>query len=246
MIYRDRMSHSGAWLFRWRSYLPLVFLALLLLTMEHFEYWGDSHLLDLRWEAVCIAVSMAGLALRAYTVGPAAAGTSGRVTRAQEARTLNVTGSYSVVRNPLYLGNFLMWLGIAMFTHRWETVLIFVLAFWLYYERIVVAEESFLDRRFGEQFRRWAAVTPAFVPRLAAFRRPELPFSWRLVLRREHSGFFAVFAAMSLLEVAGDLAATGQWQLDPIWIGLFSGSFAVYLTLRLLKKQTRWLSVPGR
>ncbi|MGB8874133.1 MAG: hypothetical protein WCC75_12145, partial [Desulfobaccales bacterium] len=40
-------------------------------------------------------------------------GTSGRNTQGQVAETLNTTGIYSLVRNPLYLGNFLIWLGLS-------------------------------------------------------------------------------------------------------------------------------------
>ncbi|MGC9453013.1 MAG: methyltransferase family protein, partial [Oceanipulchritudo sp.] len=51
-------------------------------------------------------------------------GTSGRNTKQQVAYSLNTTGFYSVVRNPLYLGNFFMYLGIALFTHHWWLVLV--------------------------------------------------------------------------------------------------------------------------
>lgn len=246
MQYYEELSRSGSWLFRWRSYFPLIFLALVLAALHEFTYLGGTHTLDLVWEAVCVAVSMSGLAVRAYTIGYSAPRTSGRVTRAQEARTLNVTGAYSLVRNPLYLGNFLMWLGLAVFPHSWMLVPVFVLAFWLYYERIVIAEEAFLEARFGAEYREWASKTPVFVPRLSGFVKPDIPFSWRLVFRREYSGFFAVFAVMFLFEVVGDAVVTGRFHLDPIWCAIFAGSLTIYLTLRTLHRHTKLLREPAR
>ena len=63
--------------------------------------------------------------------------------------TLNTSGLYSVVRHPLYLGNYLMWLGVALFSRTWWAPVIVSLVFWLYYERIMFAEEEFLRRQFG-------------------------------------------------------------------------------------------------
>jgi len=50
---------------------------------------------------------------------------------------------YSMVRNPLYLGNFFMGLAPVLFMHTWWLCVIYVLAFILYYERIIVKEEAF-------------------------------------------------------------------------------------------------------
>ena len=74
----------------------------------------------------------------------------------------------------------------------WWLPVIYVLAFWLYYERIMFAEESFLRQKFGETYQQWAATTPAFLPRFSQWRKPSLPFSWLNVLRREYSGLMIV------------------------------------------------------
>jgi protein-S-isoprenylcysteine O-methyltransferase Ste14 len=64
------------------------------------------------WEAICVAVSLVGLGIRIATVGHAPGGTSGRRTvGGPSALALNTSGMYSVVRHPLYLGNYFQWLG---------------------------------------------------------------------------------------------------------------------------------------
>ena len=93
--------------------------------------------------------------------------TSQRNTGRPQAAALNTTGLYSLVRHPLYVGNYLMWLGVALFTGAWWAPVIVSLVFWLYYERIMFAEEEFLRRRFGGDYTAWASTVPAFLPRCA-------------------------------------------------------------------------------
>jgi protein-S-isoprenylcysteine O-methyltransferase Ste14 len=246
MAYIDELARSGNRLFRWRSYIPILFLAPLFLGLSRFTYLGGDHDLDLLWEAVCLAVAFVGLAIRCHVAGHAPARTSGRNTRGQVADRLNKTGMYSVVRNPLYVGNLFMWLGVGLFLHDALIVAVLVLVYWLYYERIVVAEEDFLRDRFGEEFTEWAARTPVFVPRLSGWVRPDLPFSLRTVLRREFSGAYAIIAILFAMEVLGDRVVEGRWVLEPVWGWTFGVSTLAYLILRAVKKHTTLLAVEGR
>lgn len=246
MSLRNEFEKSGAWLFCHRSFLALAGVPIIAAGLNSFTYPGGSHLLDELWNAVCLLVSFSGLAVRVLTVGYVPRGTSGRNSRAQVARTLNITGMYSLVRHPLYLGNYLAVLGAAMFFHVLWIIVVATCLYALIYERIMFAEESFLRERFGEAFERWAEVTPAIMPRLRLWRPPALPFSWRTVLRREYTGFFVVTNAFFLLEVAGDSIAEGRLRIDWPWVILAVCGATVYLTLRSLKKRTRLLHDDGR
>ncbi len=246
MLLTEQLEDTGGRLFRWRSYLPLVMGGVYLLALRDYEYPGQSESLDHFWEGVCLAISALGLAIRAFTIGHTPKGTSGRTTKRQIADTLNTRGAYSVVRNPLYLGNFFMGLGVAAFAHLWWLTLIYVLAFWLYYERIIAAEEAFLRNKFGHEYLDWAASTPTFIPKLGQYRKADLPFSWRTVLKRESDGFLAVLSAMFCLEVAGDFVVAGEPHLDMGWLVLVSIGFIVWLALKTLKKFTTVLRLSGR
>lgn len=246
MALRDEFVSSGNWLFRWRSYLPLVLTGIFFLAMGEYQYPGHSERLDQLWEVLCLVISYFGLAIRIFTVGHTPKGTSGRNTKGQAAETLNTTGAYSVVRNPLYLGNFFMGLGIALFAHLWWLTMIYVLVFWIYYERIIFAEEEYLGSKFGHDYSEWARVTPAFLPRFSNYRKPELPFSVKTVLKREYNGFFAVISAMFVLEVFGDYICAGKLEIDLMWSLLLGSGFVVWMTLRTLKKYTVLLNVDGR
>ncbi len=246
MALREDFENQGNWLFRYRSYLPLGMLVLVLYTLKNYTYPGNSETLDHVWEAACLLISFFGLGIRVITIGYTPRGTSGRNTRKQVAETLNTSGIYSVVRNPLYLGNFFMGFGIVLFAHLWWLLLIYTLVFWLYYERIIFAEEAFLRNRFGTAYLAWAEQTPAFIPNFKNYRKAELSFSVRNVLRREYNGFFAIIVTLMMLEIIGDLVIKGRFNIEPGWLVLFGSGFAVWFVLRWLKRHTLVLNVPGR
>ena len=246
MALGEEMQRSGDWLFTHRSYMPLGLVGILIVGMLQFEYPQQRHDLQEMWCHVCLAVSLAGLAVRGYVVGHVCKGTSGRNTSRQVATELNTTGLYSIVRHPLYLGNFLIWLGIGLFSGIWWLVLIEVLAFWVYYERIMLAEEAFLIQKFGARYTQWADRTPAFIPQWRQWRRPDLPFSFKNVLRREYTGLFGILSAFTLLELGEHWVVESQVRLDPEWQAVGLLGLAMFLALRFLKRHTAWLEVQGR
>lgn len=237
----EEMESSGNWLFRWRSYIPLLYIVILFSGLPYIQYQSGSHVLDQLWEVICLCVSFLGLAIRALTVGSTPRRTSGRNTKLQIADSLNVSGIYSIVRNPLYLGNFFIVLGVMMILRVWWIPLIYILFFTLYYERIIFAEEMFLRRKFGQEYLDWASATPAFIPRLKQWKPPSFPFSWKKVIRREYHGLLAVVFAQFLLEIVGDYYIKRRFSLDLLWVWIVSLTLLAYLVIRILHKKTRLL-----
>jgi protein-S-isoprenylcysteine O-methyltransferase Ste14 len=253
MLIKERLARDGEFLFRWRSYLPLLLLPLFAAAMS--EGVRVEQALGGFWSAVwtffCVAVAVFGFVIRVATIGFVPFGTSGRNTREQRADCLNTTGLYSLVRNPLYLGNFVGLIGFAAATRVWWVVLITGLAYWLYIERIVAAEEAFLERKYGAEYVAWASKTRPFIPRLRNWRPPAMPFSFRTVLRREYNGLAVLGVAFPSLWAVRDIAVEGTpvlvWlQRDAALIGLFFGSLTAFLALRSLKRHSQLLHEPGR
>lgn len=242
----EELDANGRWLFRRRSYLPLVLLALVLASYKFFSYPQGSETLDHVWECFCLAVGVFGLLIRGLVAGYVPRGTSGRNARQQVAETLNTTGMYSITRNPLYFGNFFMGLAVILFLRVWWNPVIYTLLFMLYYERIIFAEERFLQKKFGEEFVEWANHTPAFIPRLKGWRKPPLPFSFRTFIRREYQSAFALIITLFCLEVLSELYLKRHLQLDSMWLWIVGLGAGMYLFLRLLNKLTDVLKEQGR
>ena len=206
------IQRQGQTLFRWRSFLPLALVPAALVALADstpIDYWFGETAEDV-WIGFSMLVAYLGLAVRVMTVGFVPGRTSGRNTSEQRADSLNTTGMYSVVRNPLYLGNFLTLLGFAMMTMVWWFVVLVVLSFALYYERIILTEEDILRGKFGAVYEAWASKTPVFFPRLALWRRPEWKFSLRAVLRREHVGLYLIAVVSTLIEAGVELLGEGE------------------------------------
>lgn len=246
MALTDEFKKQGEWLFRWRSFLPLILVPLIGVAMTQIDVreidtWGDT-----AWDYFCLGISFLGLFVRVITVAYVPQRTSGRNTKRQIADTLNTSGIYSAVRHPLYLGNFLIGIGISLVQGVWWLPVIYSLAYWLYYERIMFAEESFLQQKFGEEYRRWSAATPAFWPRFKQWRKAELPFSWVNVLRREYSGLMLIILCHAGQEFFEQWFKEHRVVWELFWASLLLGGLAIYFVLRWLNRNTQLLRVSGR
>lgn len=247
MALRETYEKQGAFLFRWRSYIPLLAIPLMVMALVDPAYshrlfqgaWGDL------WNGLCIGVSLSGLIVRSLVAGYVPRGTSGRNTMTQVAESLNTKGMYSIVRNPLYLGNFLMVLGILLFLQVWWFVFLGSFLFWVYYERIIFTEEEFLRQKFGAAYVEWSNKTPVFIPHFKSWEKSDLPFSWKTMLRREHSSFFGMVSVFSLLGLIAGLFID-RIGINFFWIKFFAAGLILYGVLRFMKKKTHLLDVEGR
>lgn len=232
----NEFEKAGNWLFRWRSYVPLVPAVGLLAALGGFKYPAGSHALDTAWDFVCLSLSLCGLAIRVLAVGFVSRDSSGRNTRGQLADELNTTGMYSLMRHPLYFGNFWIWFGLSLFPRLWWCPVLFSAIYLLIYERIMFAEETFLRTKFGVTFETWSSRTPVFWPRFRSWTPPAHPFSVRAVLRRENSTLLGIVTSYFVLEVVGTRIAEGYFEIDWPWTALFAGTLFLYVVLKILKK----------
>ena len=243
---QTELDRQGNWLFRWRSFLPLAILPLLVWAVIDMHLPFGSFYLHEVLEYVSLGVSFVGLFIRIFTVGHTPAGTSGRNTKSQVAETLNTTGPYSVVRHPLYVGNYLIGLGVVMVPAVWWLVVIYTLSFWLYYERIMFAEEGFLRNRFGGAFTSWASATPAFIPNFLLWCKPDLPISYVNIFRREYTALALIVLLHGGMEATEHLILEHRLPFEPFWTSLIILSLGGYFVLRTLKKRTKLLNQAGR
>lgn len=238
MALLEDYERTGRWLFSWRSYLPLL-LTLLVITAllsPGSDLIGEQY--RTLWAIVCICVAFFGSTIRLTAVAYVPEGTSERFTGEPRAVSLNTSGIYSAVRHPLYLGNFFNWLGVSMLAGSWWLSLLFGLLFWVYYERIMFAEEAFLRKKFGREFDTWAERTPAFLPSFKNWQGTDARFSLKKVLRSEYSSWFAVVANLTAIETGRVFIAQRTFGVEFGWMVFFLVGLAAYLIVFVIKKTT--------
>lgn len=242
----NELEKQGNFLFKYRGQFPV----LLFFLAVPFLYFTDAAALSVADKTLyfylAVSLSVLGFCIRAYTIGTTPKGTSGRNTKEQVADVLNSTGIYSMLRHPLYLGNYFMWIGIVLFSYNLYMVIVVSLMYWLYYERIMFAEERFLERKFGKDYLDWAAKLPAFWPRFSNFQKSVIPFSLKSVLRREYSGVLATVIGFAFMELVRNYFAGEQILLSECFIYALLATAVLSVCLRSLKRYTKVLAEEGR
>ncbi len=190
---------------------------------------------------VAIGMSLLGQVIRAIAIGTSNKNTSGRNTKEQVAEALNTKGIYSTVRHPLYLGNYFMWIGIVAFTFNIYFFIIVSLMFWLYYERIMFAEERFLERKFGDDYVNWSNTVPAFWPSMKNYKKGEISFSLKTILRREYAGISATAIGFIFVAYIREWTITEKVPTSLNYVYWLAGALAFSLIFRTLKHNTKIL-----
>jgi protein-S-isoprenylcysteine O-methyltransferase Ste14 len=198
----ETLARLGGWLFRYRTSIPLPIALMLLLIPA-----GDlsSPLSTLLWPIGVLTVA-AGETVRLWAVHHIGAISR---TRSDRLGPLIDTGPFGLVRNPLYLGNILLWLGFALSARLlWIAPLVVVLLA-VEYHAIVHWEETLLATRLGDPYRQYLTRVPRWIPHLggAQSRAPSdadsLPrlFSWKETLYSERGTLIAIAVGYVLLFV---------------------------------------------
>jgi protein-S-isoprenylcysteine O-methyltransferase Ste14 len=237
---------SGNFLFRWRGQFPLVLVLFAIPVIYTTNIDAIPYVFKAAFTIIGISLSVLGFIVRAITIGTTPKGTSGRNTTGQVAEVLNTAGIYSVVRHPLYLGNYLMWIGIVIFTYNIYFVIIASLAYWLYYERIMFAEERYLEKKFGVIYTNWSMNVPAFLPDLRMYLKGTVPFSIKSVLRREYSGVLATVLCYTLIDHFRFYVEWLDYDLDKTSLKVLVVTVILVFILRSLKHYTKLLDEADR
>ena len=172
-------ARAGAVLFRNRGWLPVLFLAVPLL--------APGHTSPMRW-VLGLLLIVAGEAIR--LAGVAAAGTVTR-RRSRNVQRLVTYGAFAWSRNPLYNGNFLIWMGFAVISGVLWFIPVAAVIFAIEYSLIVRYEEGVLESTFGDEYLAYKARTPRWIPSPPSKdvdRGPE-EYHWGEAWRSETSTF---------------------------------------------------------
>jgi protein-S-isoprenylcysteine O-methyltransferase Ste14 len=184
---QTRSARIGAILFRNRSWLPVLFIGVPLLVPGRMSVaaWIVGAIFVVLGEWVRLA-------------GVAAAGTVTR-RRSRTVQRLVTYGIFGWARNPLYIGNFLIWIGFTIISGVYWFLPIAIVIFAIEYSLIVRYEEGVLESIFGAEYLAYKQSTPRWIPRPST-RAESGPHDWPEAWRSEVSTFLQ-YAALTVLFV---------------------------------------------
>ncbi len=178
----------GNFFFKIRSFTPIPFIFALL-------YFAKP-----MWQMTILGMSfmVLGEFLRIWAVGYAGATTRARTLGA--ARDLVTTGPYGYVRNPLYLGNFLLSFGVCLIANVTWLIPVLVVGYVLQYLPIIAVEERYLGEACGAVYQAYQAKVPRFLPRLRPYPHPSShDFSWARAMKSEKRTLTAIVCVLGLI-----------------------------------------------
>jgi protein-S-isoprenylcysteine O-methyltransferase Ste14 len=203
----DTLRRLGGWLFRHRTSIPLPIVLALLVIPAPDSLSALSTLLS----RLGVLVVAAGEAFRLWAVHHIGAISR---TRSDRLGPLVDSGPFALVRNPLYLGNILLWIGFALSARLLWLAPIVVILLAFEYHAIVRWEETLLATRLGDAYLDYTNHVPRWIPHLggaharAVKDSDSLPrlFSWGETLYSERGTLIAIAVGYALLALKAYLS----------------------------------------
>jgi protein-S-isoprenylcysteine O-methyltransferase Ste14 len=219
----------GAFLFKFRSFTPL---PLIILTFIFFKPLSPAPL----WSVIGLIIACAGEGVRMHSVGYAGSGTSGRE-NFLKAESLNTIGLYSLVRNPLYWGNGLIFAGLLTVYAQPSALALFLIFLFLQYHFIVLAEERFLSRQHGQAYSDYCVRVNRWLPRFGGYRPPRQPFAYKKVFFKENDSCFNLLLATMLILAWKEMYFSGKVDHPLFLSGAALLLILLYAWVKVLKKK---------
>jgi protein-S-isoprenylcysteine O-methyltransferase Ste14 len=235
------MVRIGNFFFRWRDKVfPLIVLTLFVLAVppntifqsEKLEEWKDY---------IAIFIAFCGLAFRALVIGYAYIKRGG-VNKKVYAENLVTEGMFGVCRNPLYVGNMLIYVGVFLMHGNPMVMVLGITLYAFIYQCIIYAEEAYLLNKFGEGYLAYCADVPRWIPKFSRLREAirNMKFNARRVLIKDYSTAANTIVTLTLVEMYEYLALPHPLShIGYLYflIGVIVLSVASALTIRVLKKR---------
>lgn len=184
------VSKIGNFFFKARSYTPIPIILIIL-------YFADP-----TWytNSIGLFFIVLGECLRMWAVGYA--GGTTRATTLGAAKDLVTTGPYSYVRNPLYLGNFILSLGVCFIANVLWVIPILVIGYFIQYLPIISVEETYLLDSCGSVYKSYYNHVPRLFPHFHPYRtQSSHDFSWIRALDSEKRTLTAILCVIGLLYI---------------------------------------------
>lgn len=148
----------------------------------------------------CLSV-ISGLAVRGAVIGYAYIKRGG-LNKQVYADTLVTEGFFTTCRNPLYVGNMLIYTGIFLMHGNPVVIAVGTLGSLFIYQSIIAAEEYFLRNKFGASYDAYCADVPRWSMKLGRLRSAtaEMDFNFKRVLVKDYSTIANALVTLTFLD----------------------------------------------
>lgn len=177
--------------FKNRSFSPIpLALAIIYFAIPSWSFMILGGLLIFLGETIRInAVRYAGGATRTRKVG---------------APSICSDGPYARVRNPLYLGNMVIYGGVVLFaggTMVWPLLVLTLIFFLIQYGFIISLEEEILYEKFLTEYDVYRGAVPRLIPKISPWKKRTVldPLSWSMTLRTESRSLQSLTATIIII-----------------------------------------------
>jgi protein-S-isoprenylcysteine O-methyltransferase Ste14 len=236
---KPSMIRIGNFLFRYRNQaFPALIVLLFLASPPPGDIAGSPRLEHIK-DILALLVALSGLALRATVIGYAYIKRGG-LNKKVYAEDLVTEGMFGICRNPLYVGNLLIYSAVFLMHGDPWVVSIGIASFLFIYQCIVYAEEDYLQRKFGDGYKAYCADVPRWLPRLSKFGEAVegMAFNLKRVIDKDYSTISSTLIGLASVEIYGYLARPDPSQgrayllLLAAFIALVSVTASVVRTLK--------------
>lgn len=189
---------SGDFFFKYRNALFPAVILMLTLGMRPRVLWDD-YALDLRLGMLGIFAAVLGELIRLATIGFEYIERGGKNKQVWASRLVQ-GGVYGISRNPMYVGNMLIVVGMCLIARAPAAYISLVPLFLYVYAAIVATEENFLRGKFGGEFETYCRQTPRFIPNFKGFPKSfeGMRYNWKRALRQDLSTLVGVLFGLAL------------------------------------------------
>ncbi len=233
------LANIGDFLFRFRNFLfPMCLPVALIPAPAVFENALVPAVLG-------FLIAAMGEAVRATTIGLQYIVRGGRDRRVY-AKDLVTGGIYAHTRNPMYVGNVLILVGLAVASNSWLCVAVLIPAYVFVCVAIIAAEERYLRGRFGVDFEAYCQDVPRWLPRLTGIggTLADHEFNWRRVVVKEYGTPLGWTWAWGLLAYWNLARSDGGAAAHPMAVAaiasIMSATLVFWVAARIAKKSRRW------
>ncbi|QMU30561.1 methyltransferase family protein [Adhaeribacter radiodurans] len=234
------MVTIGNFFFKYRNLLFIfLYLALFIPSPDIFtpEIFGENYY----WWPIIIGlvVTVSGQAIRGATIGLAYIIRGGKDKKVY-AEKLVTEGIFNHCRNPLYVGNILMLLGVGILSNSLIYVGILIPLFLFIYQAIVLAEENFLRNKFGAQFDAYCQRVNRWIPSLKGISKTfeGMHFNANRWILKEYNTQFVWLVGITLILLFKypQLTNSSEETRNSLLYVILPALLVIYLFVKYLKK----------